>query len=88
MAAITPSTRKRVNMGDHNLLILSFATSDDADTFDGTGIKGIVRFWTQDTDNPTLQGSVGVAVQESAGTFTFFPAENAKSFDLYIMIKS
>lgn len=85
MAAITPSNVNRVNYGSKNVLIADFTTSSDGDTW-ASGISAIAGKWTDDNDNPTTQASVGVASTFSAGTFTFFPAEDAKPFTLYVVL--
>lgn len=88
MAAVTPSTVKIDSLGSLRLVVASFAdTTDDGDTW-ASGLKGIYKWWAQDTDNPTTQGSVGVAVGQSAGTFTFYPAEDNKSFELFVLLRS
>ena len=86
MAAETPATVWRHSIGSLSLVIANFSggTADDADTW-ASGMTGIVAFWAQDTDNPTTQASVGVAVTQSAGTFTFYPAEDNKSFYLFVL---
>ena len=86
MAAITPDTIYQETMGSSRLVIARFSagTADDGDTW-ASGMGGILAYWTQDRDNPTTQGSVGVAVAESSGTFTVYPAEDNKAFDLFIM---
>jgi hypothetical protein len=88
MASVTPTTVIQGSLGDFRLVIATFAdTTDDGDTW-ASGLKGYVRHWTNDTDDPTTQGSVGVAAAQSNGTFTFYPAEDNKSFDLFILLRS
>lgn len=85
MASITPDTVKQLSVGDARLLICTFAgTADDTDTW-ASGLKGIIAYWTIDKDDPTTQASVGIAVENSSGTFTFHPAEDNKPFDLFIL---
>lgn len=86
MAAETPTALVQVGpLGMDTLLRATFgATVDDADTWaSGLGTR-VTGFWTQDIDNPTTQGSVGVAVTNSSGTFTFYPAEDDKAFYLFV----
>ena len=85
MASVTPASVKQASIGDLRLLICSFAdTTDDGDTW-ASALPGIFAYWAQDTDDPTTQADVGVAVGQSAGTFTFHPSEDNKSFDLFIL---
>ena len=87
MAAITPDVIRRYSMGDSTLIVADFTagTADDGDTWaSGLGTNAM-DWWSQDTDNPTTQASVGVAVTNSSGTFTFYPAEDNKPFKLFVM---
>lgn len=86
MAAITPDTIRQHSMGSLKLIeaVFSAGTADDGDTW-ASGMSGrVITYVTQDQDNPTTQGSVGVAVTYSAGTFTFYPAEDNKPFTLLV----
>jgi hypothetical protein len=89
MAAITPDNIFQDILGSLRLIVARFSagTADDDDTWD-SGINSFVTCVAQDTDDPTTQGSVGVAVEFSAGVFTFHPAEDNKSFDLLIYVRS
>jgi hypothetical protein len=88
MAAVTPSLVRNGLLGDYRMVLARFAdTTDDGDTW-ASGLKGIVTYWTADRDNPTTQGSEGVAVTLSGSTFTLHPAEDNKNFDLIILCKS
>jgi len=90
MAVLTPSNVFSGSLGSYRLVIARFATMDTGDTW-VSGLKNepVKAYWTQDRDNPTTQGSVGVAAAYVAGTgvFTFYPAENAKAtVDLFVLI--
>ena len=88
MAAVTPTSTNTIgSIGMFTLLSFTFpGTVADADTW-ASGLSGrVFNYWTQDIDNPTTQGSVGVAATESAGTFTFYPAEDSKNFYLFILV--
>lgn len=86
MAAITPDTVRQHSMGSLKLIeaVFSAGTADDGDTWASGISTRVIFFWAQDTDNPTTQASVGVAVANSSGTFTFYPAEDNKSFTLLV----
>lgn len=86
MAARTP-TVSTGSLGSFRLIIARFTELDDADTWvSGLEDEAVKAYWTQDRDNPGTQGDVGVAVVYSAGTFTFYPAEDNKLADLFIII--
>lgn len=88
MAAIVPSSTTNDNLGSLRLVTAVFAnTADDGDTW-ASALVGIAFFHVQDVENPTTQGSVGVAVTESSGTFTFYPAEDNKAFRLFVYLRS
>lgn len=88
MAAKTPSSVKTLGkMQGLRLVLASFTDLDDGDTW-ASGLKGVVGQWANDSDDPTTQASVGVAVAHSAGTFTFYPAEDNKTADLFILVRS
>lgn len=86
MAAITPDLVIRESAGSLTMIIACFSagTADDGDTWASGLGSNVVTYVAQDTDNPTTQASVGVAVTNSSGTFTFYPAEDNKPFDLII----
>lgn len=90
MAAVTPNTGSVIvsgTFGDASVLRATFpATVNDGDTWSsGLGTR-VIDYWTQDIDNPSTQGACGVAISNSTGTFTFYPAEEGKSFYLFARI--
>lgn len=86
MAAITPSNVNRVSLGSANLVIADFTTCSDGDTWAST-IPAIAGKWIDDNSNPATQASVGVASTFSAGTFTFFPAEDGTPCTLFAIVE-
>lgn len=89
-AAETPASVYQEVLGSVRLIIANFSggTADDGDTWTSGLAESPISFWAQDTDNPSTQASVGVAVAYSAGTFTFYPAEDNKSFYLFVLVRS
>ena len=87
MAAITPDATYKHNVGSNMLIqaVFSAGTADDGDSWASGLGTNVVAHWTQDNDNPTAQTAVGVACANSSGTFTFYPAEDNKSFTLYVL---
>lgn len=86
MAAITPTSVVRENLGSANLIVATFSTANDGDTW-ASGMKSIVGKWTDHNANPTTQTSVGVAstFDSTTGTVTFYPAENGAAFTFYAL---
>lgn len=76
MAAITPSTVTRINLGNANLVVAQFTTVSDTDTW-ASGIPAVVAQWTHGNGNPSTQTSAGVDSTFSSGTVTFYPSENS-----------
>jgi len=85
MAAITPTKVARVNIGSSNLVVATFTTASDGDTW-ASGIAAITGKWVDMNGNPTTQASAGFASTFSSGTFTFYPGEDALPFTLYAII--
>lgn len=87
--AITPDTVRRHNLGSLSMVEANFTagTADDGDTWASGLSTRVVAYWVQDTDNPTTQASEGVAAANSSGTFTFYPAEDNKSFTLFVLTR-
>ena len=63
--------------------IFKFAALEDGDTFVGPSSPS--GFWAMNTANPSTQGSAGIAVTESSGTYTFYPAENGLTATLFVV---
>lgn len=76
MAAITPSTVTRINLGSANLVIAQFTTMSDTDTW-ASGIAAVAAQWASVNGNPGTQASAGTASTFSSGTVTFYPGENS-----------
>lgn len=88
MAAKTPASVLNLGpMGDCRLICASFTDLDDGDTW-ASGLSGIVKCWAQGTDDPTTQANTGCAVAFSGSDFTFYPAEDNKAVDLFVLVRS
>lgn len=83
MAAKTPSTIKKYNLGNVTLIRAVFTDMDDADTW-ASGMSGVIDQWFNRTDDPT-QGTEGVGVSESSGTFTFNCGEDDNTGTLFVL---
>lgn len=88
MAAITPNTVRTHSMGDLTLIeaVFSAGTADDGDTWASGLSTRVVNYWAQDQQDPTTQASNGIAVNNSSGTFTFYPGEDNTPFTLFVMV--
>ena len=86
MAAITPTNVQRINLGDANLVVATFSTCADGDTW-ASGIAAIATKWVDMNGNPGTQASAGFASTFSAGTFTFYPGEDSLAFRLHAIIE-
>ena len=80
----TAGTITRMSFGSVDVIKVAFTAISDTDTF-VSGVENVVGHMFMQTDDPTTQASTGVAVSESAGTFTFHPAEELAEGDLYIL---
>lgn len=76
MAAIVPTNITRVSLGSSTLVVATFSTVSDGDTW-ASGIPAIVSKLIDVNGNPSTQTSAGIASTFSAGTFTFYPGENS-----------
>lgn len=88
MAAKTPDSIVRHNVGELNLIRAVFSSTnlDDTDTWT-SGITGIVDHWFAPKNNPTTQASAGIHVAQASGVFTFYPGEDNCEGTLYVLIR-
>ena len=87
MAAITPSSTVRTNIGELNMLIATFTTCSDGDTW-ASAIPGIVSFNPIVNGNPVTQASAGTAATLSGSTFTFYPGENSLGMIVWVLMRN
>ena len=88
MAAVTPSTLIRENVGSLTLHTATFAnTTDDGDTWASGLGTNVVGYWANGTDDPT-QGKEGIDVSNSSGTFTFNTGEDNRGIMLYVLSRT
>jgi hypothetical protein len=69
--------------GQGIIKIFTFTSVSDTDTF--TGPASPKAFWAAMIGNPSTQASAGIAVTESAGTYTFYPGENSLGVTLFVV---
>lgn len=86
MAALTPATLGRENIGSTTLIVANFTTCATGDTWT-SGLGSNVLAWNgQPTSGPTTQASAGVTVlyNSTTGVFTLKPGEDGNALQLQI----
>lgn len=83
--AIAVSTIKRESAGSNTLIRASLTGVADTLTWD-SGIKEIVGWWCNGTDDPT-QTQEQIDVQLSGTTFTFSVGGDTRTADLCVLAK-
>lgn len=86
MAAITPTNVTRVSLGSGTLVVATFTTCSDGDTW-ASGVSAITAKWIDMNGNPSTQASAGYGSTFSGGTFTFYPGENSLAFGLHFIVE-
>lgn len=87
MAALTAATTTRENVGSLTLLMFTFTTVSDTDTFASGLSTNVVNYWAQTQADTVTQASAGFNVTNSSGTFTFYPGENSLAATLFVLAK-
>jgi len=88
MAAVTPSTTYRENVGSLTLTIANFAnTTDDADTW-ASGIEGIVSVMACQADTAGTAAATGSGASFSGSTITFHVGEDNSAITLHVYSRS
>ena len=76
-------TAASTQSGQGIIQVFKFASVDDGDTFVGPSTPK--AFWASSTANQSTQGSAGVNVAESSGTYTLYPGENSLTCTLFVI---
>ena len=88
MAILSAASTIQESAGSLKLLMFTFSSVDDDDTF-ASGLGGdIVTFWYQVTADPTTNTSAGCNVANSSGTFTFYPATDSLTGTLFVLARN
>lgn len=88
MAVQTAATTLRENVGSLTLMMFSFTSIADSDTFDSGLGTNIVHSWVQGAGNPVTQASAGVNITRSGGVYTFFPGEDSLAANLFVLART
>jgi hypothetical protein len=85
MAAVTPDSIIKADVGRYHLYLAKFAaTVDNADTW-ASGITGIVFWLATQADSNTTQASAGVGATLSGSTFTLAAGEDNTAIHLAVV---
>lgn len=87
MAVQTAATTLRESVGSLTLMVYTFTSVADTDTFASGLSTNVVAFWAGTDGNPSTQASAGNGVTNSSGTFTFYPGENSLGLDLFVLAR-
>lgn len=88
MAAVTPSTLYRENLGSTTLYIANFAnTVDTGDTW-ASAIPGIMSVMGCQADAPGTQGSTGAGASFSGTTITLHIGEDNSAVTVWVLAKN
>ena len=87
MAAQSAATTIRESLGSLTLMVYTFTSVLDADTFASGLGTNVVTFMAFTNGNPSTQASAGVGVTNSSGTFTFYPGEDSLGLILWVLAR-
>jgi hypothetical protein len=77
MAALTAASTRRENSGSTTLMVYTFTSVADGDTFASGLGTNVITFNYVVNGNPTTQASAGAGITNSSGTFTIYPGEDS-----------
>lgn len=87
MAAQSAATVIRESLGSLTLIIYTFTSVADGDTFaSGMGMN-ILSFQGQVNGNTVTQASAGINLTNSSGSFTFYPGEDSLPLILWVLAR-
>lgn len=87
MAAQTAATVTRESLGSLTLMMYTFTSVADADTFASGLSTNVVNYWGLTQGNPVTQASAGMSVTNSSGTFTLYPGEDSLAATLFVLAR-
>lgn len=88
MAAQTAASVIRESLGSVTLLVYTFTSVADGDTFASGLGTNVVSFQGQTNGNPVTQASAGNGVTNSSGNFTFYPGEDSLGLILWVLARA
>ena len=88
MAAVTPDSVRRYNVGELTLIVAELPTTTDTTNTWASGIEGIVTHWISVNDTTTTQASQGTGATRSGSTFTVYPGEGNTALTLCVLARS
>ena len=91
MAAVTPSTVYRENVGSLTLHVATFATTVDHNDTWASGIQGIVALMANCNEAPGTQTNCGAGATlttASTGKITLFLDEDNQAIQIWVLSRS
>lgn len=85
MAAATVSRTERHSCGDLTLLIVTFSSLADTNTYASGLGTNVVSYWANGEINEGTAGDEGINVANSSGTFTFYLKTTNTAAKLHIL---
>ena len=87
MAAVTPDSVRRYNLGELTLIVAELPTTADTTNTWASGIEGIVFHAIVVNDTTTTQASQGAGATRSGSTFTVYPGEDNTAMTLLVFAR-
>lgn len=87
MAAARTPTVYQENLGSSKLVVAKITTCVTGDTW-VSGLPNVKYWWAQANKTDGTQGSSGINVSYSAGTFTIVPGIDTQTVYLFVMLNA
>ena len=87
MAAQSAATTTRESLGSLTLMMYTFTSVADGDTFASGLGTNVVNYWAQTQANTVTQASAGFNLTNSSGIFTFYPGEDSLAATLFVLAR-
>lgn len=86
MAALTAATTVRESVGSLTILVFTFTSVNNGDTFDSGLGTNIWHSWAQ-SGSQTTQASAGINFSRVLGVYTLKPGEDGNSAGLFVLAR-
>jgi hypothetical protein len=87
MAAVTPDSVRRYNVGELTLIVAELPTTADTTNTWASGIPNIVFHLITVNDTTGTQGSQGAGATRSGSDFTVYPGEDNTAMTLAVFAR-
>ena len=88
MAAVTPDSVRRYNVGELTLIVAELPNTADTTNTWASGIAEIVHHWISVNDTTGTQASQGAGATRSGSTFTVYPGEDNTAMTLFVLARN